>query len=245
MDIQGLALCSRFSYPPNSLSLCGPNKKKDLEWYASSQDPDIGTHEILSQFSTLFPYLSLIAYENNICDPFDRRVVEAYWIGNHLLHKIPQRKFATHLSDTLQLKRKPAKKDLSGLLEKIPLGALPYHAFHVLNVYKRTGHLDILHTVQTMNACLINWGKVINRTPQGIWIETRPLTIPTNKLSWGNTKKLLLLTQGKKDVVAKDLKEGNWVSYHWGYFCQKLSAVQLHNLIHYTNSSLRLANHPT
>lgn len=245
MDIQGLALCSRFSYPPNSLSLCGPDKKKDLQWYASVQIPDKGTIEILSQFSTLYPYLSLIAYENNIRDPFDKKVVEAYWIGNALLHQVGQRNLSLHLSDTLELKKKLKKKDLTALLEKIPHVALPYHAFHVLNIYKRTGHLDILHTVQTMNACLINWGKVINRTPQGIWIETRPLTIRINKLSWGNIKKILLLTQGRKDVVTEHIIPGDWVSHHWGYFCQKLSAVQLHNLIHYTNSSLRLANHPT
>ena len=96
MDLKGLALCSRYSYPPNSLSLCGPDKKKDLNWYSIYQQTDKGTLEILSQFSTLYPYLTLIAQENKIKDPFNQKVVEAYWIGNNLLHKIPVKSFVTH-----------------------------------------------------------------------------------------------------------------------------------------------------
>src|SRR3989344_4490377 len=175
MSLDGLALCSRFSYPPNSLSLCGPDKKNDLNWYATTQNTDRGTIEILSQFSTLYPYLTLIAQENKIKDPFDRRVVEAYWVGNDLLYKIPLSRFVTHLSDTIMLKKKLKKNNLELILSKLTNGALPNHAFHVLNVYKRTGHLDIPHTIQTMDACLINWGKIIKTQKSSIVIETRAL----------------------------------------------------------------------
>jgi hypothetical protein len=242
MDLSGLRLCSRYSYPPNSFSLCGPAKQKDLQWYSGTQSSDKGNGEILMQFSTLYPYLLLIAHENNIRDPFDIKVVEAYWIGNNLLEKIPQKKFAVHLTDTLDLKRKVKKKQIDTLLYKIPKGAIPFHAFHVLNVYKRTGFLDTLHTVQTMDACIINWGKVKKISPKTFTVSTRPIIIQKQRLTFGPVRTRELMVQGNHDALAKTVSAGDWVSYHWGYFCQKLKANQLKNLIYYTQLSINLAD---
>ncbi len=232
MSLTGLALCSRYSYPPNSLSLCGPDKKSDLNWYSENQKSDRGTLEILSQFSTLYPYLTLIASENKIKDPFEKSVVEAYWIGNNLLHRIPITSFVSHLSDKIHLKAKI----------KIANGALPHHSFHVLNIYKRTGYLDIPHTIETMDACLINWGKVIKINKDFIVVNTKPLSIINNKLQFGKLKERKIIPQGEKDILLKNLKIGDWISYHWGYFCHKLTSVQLRNLVYYTNYSIKLAN---
>lgn len=244
MDLKGLALCSRYSYPPNSFSLCGPDKQKNLKWYATTQETDQGTAEILSQFTTLFPYLSLIAYENNIRDPFDKRVVEAYWLGNSLLSRVSIRSFGRHLSDTLLLRKKLPGKKLESILVTLEDGALPYHAFHVLAIYKRTGHLDIPHTVETMDACIINCGQVIRIQSGTIVVRTKPLRYIGNKLVFGKPITRTLMTQGEKDVLFKQLKIGNWISYHWGYFCQKLTNIQLQHLIYYNNLSVNLANRP-
>lgn len=245
MDIYGLTLCSRYSFPPNSLSLCGPSKQKDLKWYSTSGKADKGTREILSQFSTLFPYLSLIAYENNIKDPFDKRVVEAYWLGNALLHNTPINKFVKHLNEKIKLKKKIKKKQLESIFNKITEGALPHHSFHVLNIYKRTGHMDISYTIETMDACLINWGKVKKIFPTAIIIETKPLKLIADKLTFGKTIFRTIMAQEKKDLLFNSLKAGDWISYHWGYFCQKLTERQIKNLTYYTHFSLKLANHPT
>lgn len=242
MSLSGLALCSRYSYPPNSLSLCGPDKIRDLNWYAENQKTDRGALEILSQFSTLYPYLTLIASENKIKDPFEKIVVEAYWIGNSLLHKIPDSSFVAHLSEKIRLKAKVQKKDLHVIFDKITDGALPNHSFHVLNVYKRTGHLDIPHTVETMDACLINWGNVKKINKDSVVITTKPLNLINGKLQFGKVRERTVIPQGEKDVFFRDLKADDWVSYHWGYFCHKLTLVQLRNLVYYTNRSIKLAN---
>lgn len=242
MSLSGLALCSRFSYPPNSLSLCGPDKKNDLQWYAANQKTDKGTLEILSQFSTLFPYLSLIAQQNRLTDPFDLKVVEAYWLGNNLLYQIPLSRFVNHLSEGISLKKKLERKELETIFTKLTYGGLPHHSFHVLNIYKRTGHLDIPHTIETMDACLINWGKVKNILPHALIVETAPLTIINNKLTFSSTIERTLVSQGEKDILFAGLKPNDWVSYHWGYFCQKLSKDQLNNLIYYTTLSIKSAN---
>ena len=244
MDLTGLALCSRYSYPPNSLSLCGPDKKKDLNWYSNSQHADKGTLEILSQFSTLYPYLSLIAQENNIIDPFYQKVVEAYWIGNKFLHQIPTTSFVTHVSDTIRLKKKIKKPDLYRIFDKITEGALPHHSFHVLNIYKRTGYLDISHTLTTMDACLINWGKVETIKKNLLTIDAQPLVIKGNILQFGKNIRRTIRSQGENDILFSKLNIGDWISYHWGYFCQKLSRSQLKNLIYYNNLSVNFANKP-
>lgn len=239
MSINGLLSCARFAYPPNFLSLCGPtDKKNDLKWYTSTGQTDGGMKEILSAFSTLYPYLSLIAYENNIRDPFDTRVVEAYWLGNRLLNKIGIAKFASHLKDTLQLKRKTTGKDLSQLLAKLINGGIPHHAFHVLNVYKRTGNNESLHNLQTMEACLINWGKVEKIFPNSLLVKTKPLILSGDKIVWGNPLQRTVKMEVKDEII----KPGDWITYHWGMYCQKISKVKLNNLIYYTNLSLNLAN---
>jgi hypothetical protein len=242
MDLVGLNICSRYSYPPNSLSLCGPDKKKDMLYYSGIQKPDRGTNEILTQFSTLYPYLSLISRENNIRDPFDRKVVEAYWLGNRLLKKITIKKFAKHLGEDLQLKKKLTGIIMDSVYNKLEKDAFPNHSFHVLNIYKRTGNEHSLHTLQTMDACIINWGKVLRITDKIIEIETRPVSAAKNKLSFGAKIKRSIIPQGDRDIIFNKVNIGDYVSYHWGYFCQIISPLQLQNLIYYTNLSIKLAN---
>ncbi len=242
MNLAGLALCSRFSYPPNSLSLCGPDKKNDLSWYAGTQKTDKGTAEILSQFSTLYPYLELIAHENGLSDPFLPQIVEAYWLGNQLLKNISAQHFAGHLKDKIGLKKMLKPQKLTAVLGKLDYASIPHHAFHVLNIYKRTGYLASEHTVQTMDACIINWGKVKKINKNSTVVDTSPLRSTNNKLSFGMSVERTLITQGEKDVLFSKLKKDDWVSYHWGYFCQKLDKRQLRNLVYFTRLSISLAN---
>lgn len=242
MDLNGLALCARFSYPPNSLSLCGPDRKNDLSWYTETQQTDKGTAEILSQFSTLYPYLEFIAHENKLSDPFLPQVVEAYWLGNQLLKNISTRNLAEHLKYKIGLKKILKIGKLNPLLGKLGNNSLPHHSFHVLNIYKRTGHLDIKHTIETMDACIINWGKIIKINKNFIIIGTKPLKIIGNALVFGPKIERTIMTQGDKDVLFKLLKKDDWISYHWGYFCQKLTKNQLNNLIYYTTLSVKSAN---
>lgn len=244
MQIQnGAFLCSRFSYPPNSLSLCGPpSKKVDLAYYSETAKTDKGTLEILSRFSTLYPYLCLIAYENNIQDPLDPRVVEAYWLGNTLLGNISPKKMADHLTDRIKIKKMLKKGEAENIYRKLKFSPLPHHSFHVLNIYKRTGYLNIPHTLYTMDACLINWGQTVKITKNLLEIKTQKLVIEKHKLKLKNGIVRKIKTQGEKDELFRSLKVGDFVSYHWGYFCQKLTLRQLVNLKAYTELSLKIAN---
>lgn len=242
LNLRGVFLCSRYSYPPNSLSLCGPNKKNDLAWYSTRGKADAGNVQILTQFSTLYPYLSFIARQNNIKNPFDPRVVEAYWLGNKLLDNISPSPFARHLNDGLGLAKRLKRKSLQSLFAKITHGAIPQHSFHVLNIYRRTGHIDSSHTLGTMDACLVNWGQIIEINKDSLLVKTQALKFEKNKLIFSPPLVRPVMSQGGPDVLFAKLNIGDYISYHWSYFCQKLAPLQLLNLSYYTKISLGLAN---
>ena len=201
MNINGLLYCAQYAFPPNALGYCGPAKSSDLLGYRKEQIADKGLNEILEHFETLYPYLSLIAYENNIMDPFDPRVVEAYWLGNSLLHTVSQKKIYKHFADTLFFKKKLKQQDFKWLIGKISQGSLPSHAFHVLNIFTRTGHKIIDHTLETMDNCRIGWGRA-NRImnyelgmENEFEVETQPLILKNGSLILG--KSILKKIQSK------------------------------------------------
>jgi hypothetical protein len=243
MNLNGLSFCARYAFPPNSLSLCGPeNKKSELKYYSSNLYTDNGLSEILSHFSTLFPYLKLIAGENNIKDPFDKRVVEAYWIGNILLNKIQSSELANHFAEGLDLKRMLNKKKFNNLNSLITLGFLPHHSSHVLNVYIRTGHIHIPHVIETIDACIINCGNVFRKSKNSLFIKTQKIEINHGKLVFKKNIIRELIPANNKDKIFNKIKPGDLISYHWGTICDKLTQNQFRNLSYYTQLSLDLAN---
>ena len=173
MNYDGLLKCINYSYPPNSLQYCGPDKTEAIIAY---KQENIGSDELVSfmkDFHTLYVYLRFIAYENNIKDPFDPHVVEAYWIGNPLLTTVSMKGFWKCLVEDHMLKKRLKQNDLRWLMGKIPQGAVPHHTFHVLNVFTRTGHHTVEHTLETMDACRISWGKVINQQKRNAYCCNR------------------------------------------------------------------------
>jgi len=243
----GLLRCARYSFAPNSLKYCGPEKQKDMFSYVAEKQVDQGLYGILEQFETLYKYLAMIAYENNIRDPFDARVVEAYWLGNGLLAKTKYKPLAVALTDGLELPKKLTPRQLATTLSKLD-EAVAHHTFHVLNIFRRTGHLPIAHTLLTMDSCRISWGRVkritnyelriTNEKKQVVTfdVEIVPLVIHKDKLRLG---KPILQNVACVGVVPK---VGEWVSVHWGYVCEVLSTRQLRNLEYYTKLAIDLAN---
>lgn len=242
--MQGALTCAAYAFPPNELKYCGPlDKTNDLLGYQKEKIEDKGLINILSGFHTLYPYLSLIAYENNIRDPLDLRVVEAYWIGNDLLKKIAGKKLYEHFSEALNLRKKISNKDFSYLVGKIDDGAIPHHTFHVLNVFTRTGHQNIVHTLETMDACRIGWGRVIQNSSK-ILVETQPLILKNGKLALGKPiiKKINMPLILKSDPPAGGLNQKSIISFHWNTYCDILTDRQIRNLQYYTEKSIQLAN---
>ncbi len=84
-------LFGRYAFPPNQLGYCGAPDYLALFEYVAQHRADKGLIELERRFEGAYPYLQLIAQANGIPDPFDRRVVEAYWIGNACLDGVEPR----------------------------------------------------------------------------------------------------------------------------------------------------------
>lgn len=86
--MSGIKLAVLYGIKPHSLGFCGPKDKGILLSYLRGENIfEKKIRKILEQFKGAYPYYKLIAKSNGIKDPFDEKVVRAYWIGNKLLAK--------------------------------------------------------------------------------------------------------------------------------------------------------------
>ena len=240
--MDGLLLCARYAFAPNKLKYCGPDKNLELFQYCADNQQDLGLTKILKAFEVLYPYLELIARANGIADPFDQKVVEAYWVGNEFLENVWAKNLYGHLLEKQQLGKRIDRRSLKLILGKIPAGARAHHSFHVLNVFKRLGHAEIFHTLESMDSCRVSWGMVTALNGQTLKVESEPIILKKGKLALGDAiiRKVNFGLDGKKIALQPDV--GDWVSFHWNWFCQKLSKKQTKNLDCYTRHSIFLAN---
>lgn len=238
--------CTRYSFMPNRLHLCGPENQADiLEFYSeSNQQKETKTIQpLLESFETLYPYLKLIACANQQRNPFAEEIVEAYWIGNEKLENVPAGKLFDHVIGTLKMKKKVSQKEYMSFAGKFSRFALPHHNFHVFSVWRRTGNTKTPHTLATMDACRISWGRVIKKKPHSLIVETKPLIADEN----GKIKEAdfdierEILNYFENNVLLKDIEIGDYVSLHWGCVCEKLNPKQVTNLQKYTDLSLAYA----
>jgi hypothetical protein len=238
---EGMMRCSLYAFGPNRLHYCGPDASAEVAAHIKEGVADPGLEALLKRFETLYPYLVHIAGENGIRDPFDERVVEAYWLGNELLGHIEQGHFYRHLKDGLSMKKKiGAEAFESGVAEKIRHGGLPHHSFHVLNVWKGMGE-KMLEGIHDVAECLVSLGTVTEI--DGPWI-----TLTTDRLTFDG-KALSLVSETRKLPRPFDASEewdflalGDFVSFHWGVLCEKISERQAQSLKSYTEKSISLAN---
>lgn len=240
MSRAGALLAVRFSFMPNRLGYCGPEENRAMLDYLAAQQSDRGLERILARFAGAFPYYSFIAAANAIPDPLDVRVVEAYWIGNELLERVEVADFYRHLLERFQ-SRFPARL-LQTLVGQVPAGARPHHNFHVLSVPVRTGHLELTHSIETMDECRISWGRVVADDGDALLVERAPLQLRGDALVLGPPASRRVFRRFDGKVLLADAQPGDVVAIHWGCACFRLSPRQATLLAYYTRHHLHLAN---
>lgn len=240
--MDGLLRCSRYAFGPNRLHYCGPDANQELLAHIDSKTSDPGLESILKGFKTMYPYLRLIADANGIRDAFDPRVVEAYWIGNHLLDMVRVRAFYNHLRDEQQIGKRMGRVTLELLGGKAARGAVPHHSFHVFDIWKRTGNLEREHTLSSMDACRISWGHVLSVDGPFINIETEPLVLSHGILALGQpiTKRITRNLGAEGDI--ESLAPGQLITMHWDVPCEVVSRTQVFELKRRTLSHIKFAN---
>lgn len=250
MDKQGLLFCARYSVAPNFFGYCGPDENPNLIDHLKENVADKEVISILSEFETLYPYLKFIATENNIPDPFDRKVVEAYWLGNRLLQQVSSVDYMHLIDERLLLEKKMGIKKVIAVKRKIAKYRFyPHHAFHVFNIFKRTGYDLSNHMLETMDACRISFGKVKSQKSltgqakvKNAIVEYKPLVFLDNKLQLGLPVEKELKIDYKGKSFHNGLKEGDWISFHWGFVCDVLTLKQIKNLEFYTQQAINFFN---
>jgi len=234
--------CSRYSFGPNRLHYCGPDANRELRDLIESGESNIGLSHLLKQFKTLFPYLRHIAKANNISDPFDARVVEAYWLGNGLLENIEKNTLYRFLVDDLKVKDKLKSREFSWLEEKIKRGAVPHHSFHILNIWLQNGHGDGLEDLARMDECRISSGTVVAVKGPEIIVSTEPLIYIGSKFALGEASSKTIIRQLEAEYDIEQIKVGEIVSIHWSVPCEVITKKQADTLKKYTLKNIAFAN---
>jgi hypothetical protein len=242
MQPSGPVLFARYAYGPNRFGYCGPDDADELlEAGVAGQDRVL--RALATRFEGAFPYLALIARSNGVPDPLDRRVVEAYWLGNDLLARVRPGALGASLDD--RFRRRLGPDDWRWLATKPVDGARPVHAFHVLDVFPRVGLMRggrIDGVVATMDACRIRAGRVLERVGDQLIVLAEPLELVAGKLRRGAARPERVQAWRDATGFIDAPAAGDTVSIHWSWACDRLDERQRANLEVWTDRQLAIAN---
>ena len=224
----GVKLAALYGIYLHLLDFCGPreeSKTKILLNYLSGQKiSEQKIRKILKEFKGAYFYYKLIARSNKIKDPFNEKVVKAYWIGNSLLEKVKIWNLKKMIANDFKVEK------------EIPETSKPHHSFHVLAIGSVSKRVNLKG--EKLDLCRISWGKVKNIKNSKILVEYQPLIKDKNfRLGKPIQKEIFW----DKNFTPK-VKIGDWVSFHWNHLIQILNREDLKNLKKYTRLTLNSLN---
>jgi hypothetical protein len=234
---------ARFAYPPNALGYCGPDDPAALIGHTSAGESGPDLVALARQFAGAWPYLELIAASCGRSDPLDEAVVEAYWIGNRLLHRVEPRVFAAHLAGRFEARAGRGFADLATLAL---LGAVPHHNFHVFAVYPWVGLLragpSAAEPLRVLNSCRVRWGRV-QAVHNGLAeVAGRALEWDGRALRLGPTQVEPVMCASAAGSLTAVVRPGDVVAVHWDWVCDVLSPARVDALRSFTLRILRMTN---
>lgn len=241
MPADGLKLAARYAYRPFLLGFCGPQDKAShrmlTHFLLGGKEERKKIRAVFQQFIGAYPYYTFIAWRNKIKDPLDYRVVEAYWLGNSLLHRIHRHDMVRLVNAVFVQSGFIAPKKARDVLSKIPEGALPHHSFHVLFLGSVTETVELKG--KALDFCRIAWGLVKNIDEDKVEVEYRPLILqPKPRLG-----ALIRRTINYERNFGQEIAVGDIVSFHWNFVCDKISSRQAELLEKYTLYHLKHVKH--
>ena len=261
----GPVLFARYAFGPNRLGLCGPEDWRSLLELGAAgaasasgadgssglsaparalvADIDHGLRDLAARFEGAYPYLELIARAHGISDVMDRRVVDAYWIGNALSDQVDPGLMLQSMDARFRAQLAPeAWRWLEG---KPEAGARPTHAFHVFDVFPRVGLMRggaVTDAVKLMDSCRIRWGRVLEVKGEQLVVNAVPLRLVEGKLVLGEARPQTVRRWLDGTGFVSDVAAGDVVSLHWDWACEVLGPARLDALQRRTAHQLELAN---
>lgn len=245
--VDGPTLFARYAFGPNRLGLCGPDEWASLLELGAGSDPrPSATRELrrlAAGFEGAWPYLQLIARAAGLEDPLDRRVVEAYWLGTRELPLADASAFAGSLEQ--RFRDRTSRDEWPWLSAKPAAGALPVHAFHVLDVLPRAGLMrggPVDDVLRVMDSCRIRWGRVIDTLGDQAIVEAIPLAMVAGRLRLGAPRRETIRRSMDGHAFVDDIGPGAIVAIHWDWVCDRLDRRQLDALVRSTERQLAITN---
>jgi len=233
----------RYAFPPNNHGYCGPGDSATFFEYGATGTVDAGLRAQAREFAGAWPYLELIAGATGVPDPLDRRVVEAYWVGNELLDRVG----VSHIGDSMEERfRFRAGPRFTSLTEGVLAGGVPHHSFHVFCIYPWVGLLGddrrAEQALTVLDRCRIRWGRVKALSGDQVVVESSALTWDGRRLELGPPMAETAVRSRDGVGMLGVLAVGDWVSLHWEWVCDRLSERQLASLRYYTRRQLSIVN---
>jgi hypothetical protein len=239
----GPVLFGRYAFGPNRLGYCGPDEARSLLAYAAGGTDDHGLRRLARGFEGAYPYLQLIADANDVADPLDRSVVEAYWLGNGLTAAVRPAKL--HRSVEERFRPRLATGQWRWLENAVALGARPVHAFHVFDVFPKVGLLRgeaVRDVLATIDACRIRWGRVESVAGDSLIVSAASLEMVEGRLRLSAPRAETVSRWLDGTGFVDDVEPGDTVAIHWSWACDRLGPRQLHNLVAWTRLALWVTN---
>lgn len=241
--VPGAIMFVRYAFPPNYHGACGPPQSRTFFEYGAQQVVDPGLRDLAAKFAGAWPYLELIANALGIPDPLDRRVVEAYWVGNRLLENVGVRNVGNSMEDRFRLR---TGRQFGNIADAVNAGGLPHHSYHVFCIYPWTGLLGddrrYAQALMVLDRCRVRWGRVLSVAPDQLIVESQPLLFEAGRLFLGEPRAETVERTLDGVGLVPEFAVGDWVSMHWEWVCDRLSAGQLAALKHYTALHLDVVN---
>jgi hypothetical protein len=206
-----------------------------------------GGHEALlahlaRQFEGAWPYLELIAGCNGVADPLDRRVVEAYWVGNELTRRVPPSMLAASLDE--RFSRRAGERS-AALFAAAWNGGVCQHNFHVFAIYPWLGLLRAGRTgapLQILDRCRVRWGRVEEVRDDLVTVTSRILDLAGDQLTLANERTEVVRRSVEGVGFVGELAPGDVVALHWDWICDRLNARTVRSLRAATRDNLRAVN---
>jgi hypothetical protein len=241
--MQGIRIAALYGFYPHRLGFCGLQeksaKKTLLNYLSGEKISERKIRKILETFKGTFSYYKLIAKSNGIKDPFDEKVVRAYWLGNQLLERVPvdslKKMIIKEFTGPGLLSKEIAKEKAN----RIPLTSKAHHSFHVLVIGSVSGRIKFEGNL--LDICRIGWGKVIEfgkKKTENVYkviIEYQPLQERKKRYFLGKPIHKIVFWDKK---FIPEIKVGDRVATHWNHIVQILSPKDLINLGKYTQVTI-------
>ncbi len=234
--MNGAAFTARYAFPPNDKGYCGrPSFSAALRSYLDG----VAGHSVLEReirgFPVHYAYLKLIARESGL-EPFDEKVVRAFWIGNGLLEAVRRPALERFIRMDLFGGKETAR--VRKLCKGIPEGALPHHSFNVLYVNFVTDAVE--RSVRNFDSCCVTSGRVDS-------INGKKAVLSRDSLGWDGgfvvRRKRSSADLERSGVnLAGRLSAGDIVSVHWGMAVMKLDERSAASLWKYNRINMEAIN---